>query len=87
MTELDFFGYLIKMSRWQIKATTEKLPAYSRFLFNKSKAKLAPLVLYHFKDIDERLLTTYSVEKLKFLETLKSCQKPLHWKTQLIFII
>jgi hypothetical protein len=32
------------------------------------------------------LQLAYSVEKLYFLETLKSCQKQLLWKTQLIFI-
>ena len=30
---------------------------------------------------------SYSVEKLYFLETLKSGQKQLQWKTQMIFIV
>jgi len=31
--------------------------------------------------------STDPVEKFYFFETLKSCQKPLRWKTQLIFIV
>jgi hypothetical protein len=36
---------------------------------------------------DPRQICAYSVEKLYFLETLKSGQKQLQWKTQMIFIV